>query len=394
MTREELKELVLSYKHKHTILQLPTGYGKSRIALEMLNLRYPEAANVLIVAPKLVLFDTWKAEINKWFPENKWDITFTTYVSFPKHSARSWDMIIFDECHHITERVKYNYYRPLYKNTIYLSATIKKELTWWIKTVHQNKVDFIKLTLKNAIDDDVLPEPLVYLIPMTLDDRVVNQTYVKNKKAKTVIEVPYLQRNKYWRRKDIQLRVKCTESQYNAILENQIEFYKNLYMNSQAQYQKNIWLHIAGERLKYLSGLKEQYIKRILKKLSKQRVITFCGDIKQTERLGKNSINSKSKDSSDVLNNFNNNKINHITCCNMLNEGVNLVNCQIGIWAMYNSSSIMIIQKIGRLLRHDTPIVILPYYIDTREEEIVKKMLENFSENHIKIVKNINEIRV
>jgi len=394
VTREELKLTILSYKQPNTILQLPTGYGKTRIALEMLNLRYPERSTVLIVVPKLVLIDTWKAEIKKWFPENKWDITFTTYVSFPKHSIKSWNMVIFDECHHMTERVKLNYHKSLYKHTIFLSATIKKELIWWLKTTHNHKIDFVKLTLKDAIDDDVLPEPLVYLIPMILDDRVANQVYIKNKKAKTIIEVPYFQRMKYWRRKDIQLKVKCTQSQYNAILENQINYYKNLYMNSQAIYQKNIWLHIAGERLKYLSKLKEDFIKQILKKLTKKRVITFCGDIKQTERLGRNSINSKSKFSSDTLNQFNNGKINHITACHMLNEGVNLNNCQIGIWAMYNSSSIMIIQKIGRLLRHNTPIVILPYYVDTREAEIVKKMLDNFDGNHIKIISSINEIRV
>ena len=394
MTREELKEIVLSYKHKHTILQLPTGYGKTRIALEMLNLRYPEGGPVLIVVPKLVLIDTWKAEISKWYPKNKWDITFTTYISFHKHSIKSWDMVIFDECHHITERVKLNYHKALYKRTIYLSATIKKETIWWIKTTHNNKVDLIKLSLKDAIDDDVLPEPLVYLVPMTLNDTVPTEIYVKNKKAKNTISVPYNQRMKYWKRKDIQLRVICTQHEYNNILENQINYYKNLYMNSQAMYQKNIWLHIAGERLKYLSNLKEDFIKKILKKLAKKRVITFCGDIKQTEKLSKNCINSKSKSSSDTLNQFNNGKIKHITACNMLNEGVNLVNCQIGIWAMYNSSSIMIIQKIGRLLRHDTPIVILPYYVDTREEEIVKKMLENFSENNIKIITSINEIRV
>ena len=394
MTREELKQIVLSYKCKHTILQLPTGYGKTRVALEMLNLHYPEGGTVLIVIPKLVLIDTWKAEINKWFPENRWDITFTTYVSFHKHSIKSWDMVIFDECHHMTERVKSNYHKALYQRTIYLSATIKKELVWWLKVTHNHRVDFIKLTLKDAIDDNVLPEPIVYLVPMELNDTVPTEIYIKNKKAKNTLNVPYNQRMKYWKRKDIQLRVICTQHEYNNILENQINYYKNLYMNSQAQYQKNIWLHIAGERLKYLSNLKEDFIKKILRKLAKKRTITFCGDIKQTERLSKNCINSKAKDSSNVLTKFNNGKIKHITACNMLNEGVNLVNCQIGIWAVYNSSSIMIIQKIGRLLRHDTPIVILPYYRDTREEEIVKKMLENFNDDNIKKITSINEIRV
>lgn len=394
MTREELKQLVLSYKQKHTILQLPTGYGKSRIALEILNLRYPEEANVLIVCPKLVLMDTWKAEIFRWFPKNKWNITFTTYVSFPKHSIKSWDMIIFDECHHMTERVRLNYHKPLYKNTIYLSATIKKELIWWLKSIHKNKIDFIKLSLKDAIVDDVLPEPIVYLLPLGLDTTCASETFIRNKKAKQHIDITYEQRRKYMRRKDVQIRIKCTPFQYLLLLNEQIDFYKSLYMNHQNQYQKNLWLHLAGERLKYLAIRKEWAVKKILNKLAKKRVITFCADIKQTERLGKNAINSKSKESSEILNKFNNGEINHITACNILNEGVNLNNCQIGVWANYNSSSIMIVQKIGRLLRHDNPVIILPFYNDSREQEIVEKMLENFNKDKIKVIGNFNEICV
>ena len=393
MTREELRQLVLSYKNHNTILQLPTGYGKTRVALEVLNLRYPEEGAVLIVVPKLVLIDTWRNEINRWFPDNSWDITFTTYASFPKHSSNSWHMVIFDECHHITDRIKASYYKVLYKNTMFLSATIKRETMQWLNGIYYNKLDTIRLTLKDAIIDDVLPEPIVYLIPLGLNTSYASETFIRNKKAKNFVEVPYEQRRKYWGRKDLQVRIKCTPYQYVMMLDEQIEFYKNLYMNNQNSFQKNRWLHLAGERLKYLSSKKENIILTILKKLSKKRTITFCADIKQTERLGKNSINSKSKDSSETLAKFNNQEINHITACNMLNEGVNLVNCQIGIWATYNSSSIMIVQKIGRLLRHDNPIIILPFFRDTREQEIVEKMLENFNENNIKITGDLNELR-
>lgn len=392
MTREELKDMVLSYKHPNTVLQLPTGYGKSRIALEILSLRYPVAANVLIVCPKLVLFDTWKDEINKWFPNNKWYIQFTTYISFHKYSTNTWDMVIFDECHHITSRVQGSFYANRYNYTIYLSATIKKETLLWLKAIHKYKIDFIKLSLKDAITDDVLPEPLVYLIPLELDNTERSEIYIKNKSFKKYIEIPFEDKNKFLRRKDIQIRIKCTSSEYVSLCNEQIDFYKNLYMNNQNPYQKNLWLHLAGERLKYLSTKKEDIINTILKKLANKRVITFCGDIKQTEKLGKNFINSKSKSSSDILNKFNDKKIKHITCCNMLNEGVNLVSCQIGIWAIYNSSSIMIIQKIGRLLRHKKPIVILPFYKNTREEEIVDKMLENFNPDNIKTIKDLDEL--
>lgn len=55
---------------------------------------------------------------------------------------------------------------------------------------------------------------------------------------------------------------------------------------------------------------------------------------------------------------------------------MNLTNCQIGVFASLNSSEIMQVQKIGRLLRHKNPCLIVPYFRNTRDEEIVTKMFE------------------
>lgn len=91
---------------------------------------------------------------------------------------------------------------------------------------------------------------------------------------------------------------------------------------------------------------------------------------------------------------FNNNKVKHITACNILNEGVNLTNCRIGIFCNLNSSEIVVKQRVGRILRHKSPIIILPYFKDTREEELVEKMIEEYSKYSIKIISNINEIKL
>lgn len=64
---------------------------------------------------------------------------------------------------------------------------------------------------------------------------------------------------------------------------------------------------------------------------------------------------------------------------------VNLVNCKIGIYAMLNSSERMIKQRLGRLLRHPEPIIIIPYYKGTREEDIVRKMLEDYNPDLIRV---------
>lgn len=71
---------------------------------------------------------------------------------------------------------------------------------------------------------------------------------------------------------------------------------------------------------------------------------------------------------------------------------VNLTNCRIGIFCNLNSSEIVVKQRVGRILRHKSPIIIIPYFKDTREEELVQKMIEEYSEESIVTINNINEI--
>ena len=71
---------------------------------------------------------------------------------------------------------------------------------------------------------------------------------------------------------------------------------------------------------------------------------------------------------------------------------VNLTNCRIGIFCNLNSSEIIVRQRIGRLLRHKSPIIIIPYFKDTREEELMQKMIEEYSKESIITINNINEI--
>ena len=77
----------------------------------------------------------------------------------------------------------------------------------------------------------------------------------------------------------------------------------------------------------------------------------------------------------------------------MCNEGINLVDCKIGIWAYMNASEIMSVQKLGRILRHKEPIAILPYYLGTREQELVQKFLENCDENNVKTISSVNDLK-
>ena len=396
MNREEVRDSILniSTSHKNILIELPTGYGKTKQALDIVKKHIKLGEKILIVIPRIVLINSWKEEIKKWKLEKYLSyVTFTTYVSLPKH-ADKWELIIFDECHHLSERCRESLTSFTINRSILLSATVKLSIKDELREVFDNLYCY-KISMREAIDNEVLPDPTIYLLPLTLNNSIQTETIVKNPKGHTpAIITDWNNRWSYIKQKDRKVLIKCTERQYYSDLDSQIEWFKNKYMRSNNDIFRNKWLRLAGERLKWLSNSKNKTVYNILKKLDKERTLTFCNSIEQTELLGSYCINSKNKNSLNILDKFNSGKINHITACNMLNEGMNLVNCRIGIYANLNSSETIVKQRLGRLLRHKNPIVIIPYFIDTREEELVNKMLEDYNEDLIKIITDINEIKL
>ena len=54
----------------------------------------------------------------------------------------------------------------------------------------------------------------------------------------------------------------------------------------------------------------------------------------------------------------------------------------------------MIKQRLGRLLRHKDPIIIIPYFINTRDEEIVNKMCADYNAELVSTITNIKNIQL
>ena len=65
---------------------------------------------------------------------------------------------------------------------------------------------------------------------------------------------------------------------------------------------------------------------------------------------------------------------------------VNLTNCRYGIFANINASESIQIQRIGRTLRHKDPVIMIPFFRDTREEELVRKWMESYNKDLIKVI--------
>lgn len=386
MTREEILKQVLDINTKSLCLSLSTGVGKTKIALEYMDKFNPKT--ILIVIPRLVLIENTKEEIKKWHKEHLLDkITFVTYVSLPKYGGKHFDFILCDEAHHLSERAIDAFSTLKYNHCAFLSATISRKVKFYLDTIGTK---YISVGLKEAIDEKILPTPMVYLYPMLLESK--NYTCILNKKAKNSnmqpLSIIYTER---WKYKNYagELNITCTPQQYYNEISNLIEWYKK--KSSRSQVMKRIWLNESGKRLKWLSDQKIPKLLELRKHFNKYKTLIFCNTIQQTELLG-NSINSKV--GIDNLEKFNNNKIKFISACNILNEGVNIPSCRVTIFGNINNSEIITKQRSGRSLRNERPIIIIPFYRFTREEELVKKMLENYDESYITTISNINDIKL
>lgn len=390
--REDLKNILLDSSKRHFVLELATGMGKTLLALTKVNQLYSQDCRIIIVIPRNVLIQNWIEEFKKWHYEDMLsNVTFVTYVSLPK-MAGSWDICVFDECHHLSERCREALKGFNINHAIFLSATIGKDVRQFINIKYNryNGLQWIKVGTKKAIESEVLPDPVIVLYPMTLDNTKAEYLYAprkpKDKSLKPLV-ISYADRWKYKRYKGY-YQIRCTQQQYYNELSGIIDWYKRKnYMPA----MKNLWLHKAGERLQWLAWQKLGVVYKILHCIKGKRSITFCSTIEQTEALGIPRVNSK--EGTYNLKRFNDGRINAISCVNMLDEGLNLYNCQVGIFDMLNSSEKLQIQRVGRILRHKHPIIIIPYFKNTRDEEILKKMLEDYNPEYIKTIDSLSLLK-
>jgi len=388
MTREEAlsQSLQLFGENSALALELGTGFGKSRIAISLANsLPKGREKKILLLIAKRVHRQNWLDEIHKWGGlQGNTKLIIECYNSLHKHAGESFNMVICDEGHHLNSDLRKEAFLTLsIGKALFLSATFPRTLKDWLKYHFHCK--FLSSSLQESIHDKVLPKPSIWLYPLELDNIKKTEVVELNPKTKgRVYEDDYKNISKY-KFRGLHVRLRATEQQYLYWLNSEILSKKIWYQRSGFNVAKLQWLNLCGKRLKYLAYCKNNMVYSLLKKLDKKRTLTFCCSIDQTEVLGENCIHSKNKDAEQLLQKFNAGKINHITTCQVLNEGVNLVNCQYGIFANLNASTIISVQRTGRLLRHPHPVIIIPYYKNTREQEIMEEMLKGYDKSLIKI---------
>lgn len=395
----------LSRKHKAVLLEWATGLGKSRASIEMLkdiasNRISPGAISVLLVVGEKAHEENWEKEFSRWMKGYKGreiEVTVVCYASLKKYGGKSFDVIIFDEAHHLaSENRQMALFSLKYEKAILLTATISPILKMEL-TLNFQGLEVYTISLREAIECGIIPEPKVYLISLVLDNIVRDQEVIlKNGKGTEHItcEFPerwkYLTKNKDPELADTWIHIKCTQREKYDYLEKQIEFHRNLcFKNRGAQWAKVKWMNLCSERKRLLGQYKTEPLRMLVEQLRRasKRFVCFCGSVDQSKELGASTcVNSREKDNEGVIRSFNEKKIDSLFAVGMLQEGMNLCDIEVGVIAQLDGNERGVTQKIGRVVRGKEPVIYILYYEGTRDEDYKEGAVELIDESYVQVI--------
>ena len=398
MTREQMYDACLQALSTSNclILEAATGTGKSLQSIKLINnlcrTKYDgKKTRMLLLVAKRIHKITWKKEFEKWGGIDVDEIVIECYESLRKHAGEFFDFIVADEVHHLGSEIRQEALSTIsFGYMIGLSATVPRKTKAHFR--YKYHAEIVSCNLTEAIEDEVLPEPEILLFPLQLDNKEKTETWEFNPKAKGPIVYGDYENVWKYKKNKVHAILKCTKKQKSNEFNSEVLRWKNAFNRTRSETIRQIWQHTCTRRLEFYSTIKLPIVKDILKYLDKFRTITFCKTIEQCTEVGKWCIHSKNSLSDQYYEDFNNKKINHLTAVNILNENANLVDCKYAIFDNLSSSEVVVPQRLGRAMRHKKPVIIIPYYEGTREQEIVESITEGFNEKFIHIIHSIKEI--
>lgn len=402
--QNEAVSMVLTY-HRAAFLWC-TGLGKSKASIDCINQlckqNTKKTYKILLIVSELAHKPNWIEEIKKWKSQTNNEITIECYASLKKYVNTDWDIIIYDEAHHLGSELRLSYITSITAtNIILLSATLQEETLQSIENVY-GKFNISKITLNEAIKNNILPKPKIYLIPLQLDNNNYTQVIIEewgDKKRRVSHKCKFEDRWNYISNKskfpNITLSIQCTEKQKYEYISNNINYWKSRFYRSRQQFAKDKWLQLGAIRKRFLGDIKTREVYKLIQMIKEEkRYICFCSSIDQADILGgHNSIHSKKSNHLDIINKFNKKEINSLFAVGMLQEGQNLPNIDIGIITQLDGQERAFIQKFGRSLRAEDPIQFIFYYKNTRDEEFLCNAIENIDRTLIIELNSIKDLK-
>jgi superfamily II DNA or RNA helicase len=354
MTREEIqKEAINSTEgRRRCSVVLGTGVGKTLVGLLHIEKNTSELHNVLVVAPKKSIFQSWSDDAVKFGKQDLLKrITFSTYIGLSKRDPNEYDYIYLDECHSLLD--SHRTFLDVYKGGILGLTGTPPKYTNSEKGIMVAQFCPVVYTFKadDAIDNGIINDYKIIVHELKLGVCKNYQVKMKTKSFITSEKENYI----YWGNR-------------MEIGAGPIQMLRVMRMKAMMEYPS-----------------KEKYTKILMQSIN-TKCIVFANTQDQADRLCRFSYHSGNSNSEENLLAFKDGKIDKLSCVLQLNEGINIPNLRQGIIMHAYGNERKASQRIGRLLRlnpEEKAIVHILCYKDTVDEKWVKDSLEGFDQTKI-----------
>ena len=358
--QQEFANMWLSHG-KFGILNLCPRFGKIYTTINILEKLKPRT--ILIAYPDNKIKESWKKDfVTRGYDDS--NVTYTTHLSIKKHLEESFDLIVIDEIHLLSEAQieavkemidKHMEFSHLGGHVLGLTGTLSS----WTER-----------TLKEELDLHVLA---TYPIEQAIQEGVIVDYEI------TVVRVPL--DNK--RKNNYKGKVRTEKAQFDA--------YGWVIDSLERQGKATMFLRLARMRIIQNSVAKMEKTRELLKKHKDERVLVFCGITKIADALGIPSYHSK-KEEKKIFDDFVAGKGKHLAVVKIGNTGVTYKPLNRVIINYFDSNGENLAQKINRCMamEYDNPDKKAMIYIISSNEEVelkwLKKALEFFEKDKIKFV--------
>lgn len=361
-TREDIQTdcLNIMLQHKRGTAAVSMGVGKTLIGLKYVDYfqdKNMRLLRVLVVAPKLSIFNSWKDDAVK-FNISVANIEFTTYLSLHKQNPLNYDIIILDECHSLL--YSHMDFLSEFKGRILgLTGTPPK----WRQSEKGEMVNKFCPVLYNYITDEAVL------------DNILND-------YKIIIHMLPLDG-----RKNIKMQSKAGKTWMASELDN-YRYWSDRVMSTQGKSQQIASVMRMKKMQEFKS--KELYAKTLFDAIE-DKCILFANTQEQADRLCEHSYHSNNPDSEGNLDLFGNDHITKLSCVLQLSEGVNIPNLRAGVIMHAYGNERKSSQRIGRLLRlnpNDVATVHILCYQNTVDKKWITDALSVYDDNKITYIKD------
>lgn len=346
------------------ILELPTGSGKGRLCMMILD-RAPARKKWLVVVPELIQIENLKKDIEKHgfthlYRERIEDII--CYASLEKYRGAEVNVWL-NECHRLSE-LKGDILRSIKADRVIAdSATVPSHIR--ARLYELGEFAEFTMTLEEAVEIGLLPAPLIHVKRVTLDN-----TTRKHQIGRQIL----------------------TDREYSDWFDSQIAHLMDMYEEQRMPWIQNKIKQTGSQRKKFLAECKTEHARDLIRQVGGLRMACFAGSIEQCNELGgKYAVNSKKtkKHNLSVIDRFNRYEIDKIYFNRMGREGMNLEGIR-GVMIVQLSSGrdegLDLIQRVGRSLRHTDPLVYILAVRRTADEKYLNRALENIDKTRIEYI--------